>query len=381
MATYYVRPTNGSDAAAGTSFATAWKTLQYAIDNVSAGDVVRLCAESTELTNAQIDWDGSSGTVSSWITFVGASGSDGSIDGSRYTVKAGASFPGSTPLCNSGEMDYVSLANIIFDAAAEVGGTDATYALYGSSATDVAMDNVRIIGCVFRNGTAGGCVGRGWDHWHLCGCEVYGNGGIGLGGNTNNRGSGWRIFGCSIHDNASHGIQITLYEATVAGCRIYANGGSGINVTASATYNVQIIGNTIFANDADGVTFTSATNMAVVFGNSFVDSGGYGVDDGNTGADMPYVLMMESNHYDGNVTNPTSAGATPPDISNYQSGDPKFTSETDGSEDFRPTAGSPLLAGLAFLDGDIGALGPIAGGGSVIHRRSVLMGDQSTKYL
>lgn len=49
---YYVRPTNGSNGAAGTSHAAAWQTLQYALDNITRdstnGDRINLCETSAE---------------------------------------------------------------------------------------------------------------------------------------------------------------------------------------------------------------------------------------------------------------------------------------------------------------------------------------------
>lgn len=49
MTIYYVDPVSGSNGNAGTSFALAWATTQYASNNATtAGDEVRLCATGTE---------------------------------------------------------------------------------------------------------------------------------------------------------------------------------------------------------------------------------------------------------------------------------------------------------------------------------------------
>ena len=55
-------------------------------------------------------------------------------------------------------------------------------------------------------------------------------------------------------------------------------------------------------------------------------------------------------------------GTGSPYTQNNQTGDPLFTSVTDGSEDFTPTTGSPLI-GNGITGGMIGAVAHADGGG------------------
>ena len=87
MTTYYLRPTNGSDAAAGTPFAAAFKTLQKCVDTAVAGDVVRMCPEATETIAAAIDFDTNAGAAGNQILFEPGNTTDGSKDLSLfYTI-------------------------------------------------------------------------------------------------------------------------------------------------------------------------------------------------------------------------------------------------------------------------------------------------------
>jgi hypothetical protein len=56
MTTYYVRPVNGSDANAGTSYGAAKATLQAGVDLLSSGDRLIACAEADEEIDSEVSW-------------------------------------------------------------------------------------------------------------------------------------------------------------------------------------------------------------------------------------------------------------------------------------------------------------------------------------
>lgn len=86
----------------------------------------------------------------------------------------------------------------------------------------------------------------------------------------------------------------------------------------------------------------------VIYNCSFVANGGYGIND--QGAQWHSI---DNNHYHNNTSGPINGNGTTintADINttekygkNNQTGDPKFASTTDGSEDFTPQSGSPLI--------------------------------------
>jgi len=218
-------------------------------------------------------------------------------------------------------------------------------------------ENQFFISCKFHDGTSVWAVRADRDNQSFIDCECYGqlwDGLMAAGGADN-----MLLKGCSIHDNGNRG---TGFRFRVVDCVIYNNGGYGI-VTNSNTDNEDITGNTIYGNTGDGIAISSGAEPSVIVNNSISNNGGYGIN--FTGGTKNYILC-DYNHYYNNTSGETNLSETPGD--NNQSGDPLFTSVVDGSEDFTPKDGSPLIDnGLAAggESGDIGALkGASAAGGS-----------------
>jgi len=143
---------------------------------------------------------------------------------------------------------------------------------------------------------------------------------------------------------------------------IYDNGGLGVEL-GRQFYFSSVLNNTIYGNTGSGIgdsnafTLTSTPNTGRIFGNTVVSNGGYGIEDNRGGGVRGYI---DYNHFHNNTSGETDfSGGTPGD--NNQSGDPLFTSVTDGSEDFTPTSGSPLIR-TNLNDGNIGAVGNTSGG-------------------
>lgn len=348
MATYYVRPTNGSDVAAGTSFAVAFATTQKALDTVAAGDTVYLCPEATETTAVQIDVDGAAGTDINYVDFSVGNTTDGAEDLSlTYTIQASASMTGVLFLSNL--TDYYRFRNIFFDANSNAGNV-----LY--STTDSA-EYYMFSNCRFANATADGVNVKG-NNWTFLNCEVDNNGARGIDSYTSGRGS-LRMVGGSVHDNTSGGIyynssgQANFTDSVL----IYGNGSHGIECGSSGNGTVHSH-NTIYDNAGDGIRYYNASSRAQyqTYSNTFVNNTGYGVNFQAVTTDVAFVFSHNHTH------NNTSGAVNPSDPDKYpQTGDPLFASA--GTADFTPAAASPLV-GNGISGQIIGAVMPSAAGGS-----------------
>lgn len=359
MAIYYVDPLSGSDAAAGTSFGTAWATTQKAADTAVAGDEVRLCATATETPAAQIDWDTNAGTESSFITFVGADATGTPLTTGYYTI-SGASLPAATNLFYwaTAASQYVRFKHIRLTGATNhnirIGPESG-----GSFNTNLIFKN-----CRFDSATTDGIrQGYGIVNQFL-NCEVDNNGGCGYGPSgtsISGRNGSLYIHGGSIHNNVSAGVVAMNDKNMITSCLIYSNGGSGIEL-GRAYANSIISNNTIYGNTASGIGDAAHTVLSQtagqILGNSLVSNGAYGLKS-NRASNVPE--WIDYNHYYNNTSGETDfAGGTPGD--DNQSGDPLFTSTTAGSEDFTPASGSPLIR-TYVNEGNIGAVANTSAGG------------------
>ena len=344
MTTYYVRPTNGSDVAAGTSFATAFKTTQKAADTAIASDEVRLCAEATETVSAKVDMDTNSGGLGTQIDFVGASSVDGSDDGSIYTIQASASITG---ILDFNYVGYTRWRNVNFD-----GNSNADSCILNNE--DGSPYNVFIDCKMFDSITDAGIFIRGTSPWYFERCEVYGNV-KGFDCGATSRGAS-RWMGCSIHDNSGNGVEANS-RCDMSNCLVYDNGAAGLDIVWNAPHGV-IVNCVFFGNSSNGIHATNGSSNTIYHNNVFMNNGLYGID-----FDAVFRFIMMSNNLSyGNSSGHTDInGGVLPGLNN-QTTDPLFTSIVDGSEDFTPLAGSPLIAN-GLLGSDIGAIAHAAGGG------------------
>lgn len=349
MATYYVDPVSGNDGNAGTSLGTAWKTTQKALDTAVAGDSVRLCATGVETITATIDADTNAGTSINPIRFFAANAS-GTIDGTKYTIRAGAAI---TAVINfAAAADATRWQGVDFD-----GNSQATYAIYNN--VD-GSDGHNFTACRSRRATSHGIYIRG-SAWRFDGHESDNNGGQGIGHSAANRANIY-FFRGSLHHNASTGWLVDANGCRLTGSRVYRNGGSGGVELGSNSNGFMCEGNTFYGNTNDGLRFFNATSRSdnAVIGNTFTANTAYGIRF-NT-ADSDTASVCDYNHTHGNGT--AASDLTLPGNFN-KTGDPLFTSTTNGSEDFRPSSSSPLVG--ANVDGSaIGALAPAAGGSGTV---------------
>ena len=141
-------------------------------------------------------------------------------------------------------------------------------------------------------------------------------------------------------------------------CLFYRNGGSGVLQQSNSGY-ATVTNCTFYANTSDGWTGKDAANRnpVTIMNNTFVSNGGYGYAAKDTDRQ---ALMVSHNHHYGNTSGATEVtDALGVDLI---TGDPLFTTTTDGSEDLAPTANSPLInAGPHGMT--IGAVPLVSGGG------------------
>lgn len=352
MTTYYVDPASGSDSNAGTSFAAAWATTQKAADTAVAGDLVRLCDTATETTSVQIDFDTNNGTATGIIEFESWN-STGTARKPGYTIQASASITSLVEF--SGTIDFVRFRGVTFD-----GNSNATNVI-GNLTSDLNHD-IYFRQCSFTGGTSHGLNLRGTTNpsFSFLDCHAYGNA-IGVHHAVSNRGQLiWR--GGSIHDNTSHGWEIDRTNCIMARCQIYDNGGDGI-LAVSNSAGTAVINCTIYGNAGDGIELSpfSGRDWTELTGTTLTGNGGYGLNAATTGN----IKRSAYNHHYNNTSGSSDVTALLGD--DVVTGDPLFTSTTDGSEDFAPQDGSPL-DGAGISGSDIGAVGsvdPVGGGGTV----------------
>jgi len=324
MATIHVKAaaTGGGNGSSGFPY-----TLQEAFDNVAAGDEIRVWADSTYSVGAQIDIDTTAGTAALPIVVNGANAS-GTVDGTRPVLQASAAI--GRILYIDALADYYRINSLDFD-----GNSNAT-AIVDTS--NVATAGVTFHRCKLHGATGYGLYSNGFV-FQLFDCDIYGNGSDGCKGNIN---LGFRAISyCRIHDNGGVGVALGRPAQILAGNHIYDNGGHGI-VWGGAVGNVVwvITENTVYGNGGSGLYIGENQHMGggIVTNNSFVANGAYGVA---LNAKIVSLIVFDNNHTHGNTSG--ACDGTLPGSSN-QTGDPLFASVTDGSEDFTPGTGSPLLA-------------------------------------
>jgi hypothetical protein len=188
-------------------------------------------------------------------------------------------------------------------------------------------------------------------------CNIHTNTGDGLSAQSAafSRWTNGKVLGCSIHDNGDAGIRTSGAEIIISNCLIYDNTDGIIIPSTAVTKSFCGITNcTFFNNSADGIdgsATAAGTISSGIYNNTFRSNGGSAFTLGNLD-----TFNIDYNHANNNTTSDTLPG------DNNATGDPLFTSEVDGSEDFIPLTGSPLI-GAGVNGGNIGAVAHADGGG------------------
>ena len=334
MTTYYVRQSGGSDGNAGTSFALGWATIQHAADTAVAGDTVLICADGTHAPTATIDFDTNAGTDRNPILFKGAA-SDGTDDGTRVTIDGSGITSAPTFKLTT------AVDRLVFDGIRITGATDSAIA---DGPSDQA-NSIHLRNCRFDNAANHGVELYGtYSVFENIECDNNGGSGISTESQTSRLGSSF-IYRSSFHHNTSHGLHYGPGTSTILRCLFYRNGGDGLSIQREME-NVSILQNIFHANTGDGIGVQSSETITnhpgTVIGNVFTDNGAYGVsfyaDDHHFPGSVDYNLYGT-----GDMANTSGARQNFPTGDNDLSGDPLFTSTTNGAEDFTPATGSPQI--------------------------------------
>jgi len=287
----------------------------------AAGDQLRICDDGVHPITAALSLTSTSGTLSNPLRIEGAS-ARGVIDGSAPTIRADNSAIG-TMVDGGSNVENIVHRNLDLD-----GNSNATNIAFGNSGNSKNWRwyNVRMH---HADGGFGYKLRSGGDV--LIDCEID-NCANGLESST---GKGpILIIRSSIHDCTAWGINWSKSTLDIRNSLIYRNTSGGIK---SSIGGGAIEGNTIFGNGGDGLDLTVNGSISLK-NNTLSSNGGYGL---NTSISSDDLLEADYNHYYNNTSGETNLSETPGD--NNQSGDPLFTSVVDGSEDFTPKDGSPLI--------------------------------------
>lgn len=317
----------GAFAADGTGIATA-------ITLIAAGDEVNVASNpisgkeydvATTITIPAV-----TGTSANKIIIKGVNYSDGSdllVTDVKPTLIAVAGL-GANPiiLLNSGTSEYYKWMNITFDAA-NIGN----YCVYNSVTSTYYHTFYR---CNFKNSISYGIRWNTGSYFHrLIECNIYNNDSSGI-----LLGNYAYLNDCYSYKNGNRGFtggSQVAYDKCVA----YGNTSDGFNLGANSTID-NCIG---YNNGASGLLISDAITYVVVTNNSFVNNTIYGIN--LDGIDTAPILL-NNNHCYNNTTAHYSEGAdsTWADFQNGNNitGDPKFISTTEGSENFDLLFDSPL---------------------------------------
>ena len=344
--------------------------IQAALDLVAAGDTIKISNAGTHTLGASVTVDGATGTAGSNITVEGvvaATGVQCAVTDTLPVITTGSTLADGLFKCYEATK-YYKYYCLEFDGAKD-DGVRATYCV--SEDGIGGIQGYGFYGCLFHDAESSAVYWGGTARYHLIvvDCEIFDNGGSGI-GRTHIARNCPQVFNCSIHDNGGNGIEIGAFLAYINGNLIYNNAGHGIDLAAS---EAVISNNVLYGND-DGL-YVSVTSVyrVIIYNNTAVFNRGYGFN--LNGMVLGEIDYFGHNHaYDNDQDEGIAAGGDYCSEcaseaifqafgnGNNRTGDPKFASVVDGSEDFTPGTGSDLI-GNALNGGDIGALQSVGGGG------------------
>lgn len=316
MTTYYT-----SSAALGGgvgSYADPF-TLQEAFDTATAGDEVRVLNDGTYYPTATIDVDTNLGTATSAIVFVGRNSADTAEE--VATISATSLTSGNVMYINFGVTThaYVHLKKLKFDG--NVSGTPIV------NSNNFYVRGLHWFDCIFTNSDHyafnSGCYNS-----TMTRCQFIDNASISLFGFRNGLivGCYFEGSGTGVYENALFGCQHTYFYGCVfrnVG-NAYSDMGGFFNCTFDGNSNQAkaIAANVSNTTPIVNCVFANYTTRAIESGSSQISSAIKGCYFYNNTADTDFTI---------DSTN-TLGGA-----------DPQFTNTTNGTEDYTPQTGSPLI--------------------------------------
>lgn len=300
---YYVRPVNGSDVAGqGTSHATAYQTLNFAVNDIasthgqnagSLADRINICDEGQVTVTASLSWTSNllgrtyegytsvAGDGGIADIYMGVGGAAYQFQGRNYTYFRNLDISGGlNPLqINTGWADNVK----IHDTSSGCIGMGASSFLMNCEAYNISnyyvsatSGNVSIVGCKFWRGTGSGITSDGitlGNNSRVAHTLVD----IGNGGNFAIKCNSSVVFveNCSLIARSPTGtngaVRASSVTTHVNNCLIQGWSGTGqVAVqTSSAQYNIASVTNSAFYdNDSDYV----ANSVSSDAGNEFLNA-------------------------------------------------------------------------------------------------------------
>lgn len=341
MATYYVRASGGSDGNSGLDFANAWATIQFAVNNVIANDVVIICSDGIHYLTSYTYITPLMGSTSygEAVKLIGGNAT-GVIDGTKAILN-GSGITSSYGLFRMEVQRNIHFVNLI------VTGHSLGYGFYFGSTTNssqILIDSCIIDSCDtgIYNAEASGTKGL-----VIVNSEILSNTNEGISGYCGDL----HIIKTNIHHNGNNGIYCynqDNQEMVVIGCLIYRNGTNGILGNRSI-YRHTYINNVIALNGGDGIRYTYGYIHNVnLCNNVLYGNGGYGFISTVVTGNYLFAAVKNNCCYL-NTSGPTNinGGVLPGDDNIYV--DPEFASVTNWSENFKPINGSPLInSGFGF---------------------------------
>ena len=262
---YYVRGTNGTDSAGGgTSHATAYQTIQFAIDDIVAthgkqssatADRINLCDESAfVLTSALDSTNYGNGAIQRWLVFQGYTSTPGDgglfdidLNGGAYSIVSGTHDYWTFAY---GKLHNNSGANYLWDFDG-VGQRAFMIEFYDSA----------------HSAVGGGSSGSGAEHCWFHDIERYGTESLPF------------VINCLFTNGTTKKFLKAIYRPTAATHNLVSVDGStdGIEV---AQYNTAI-NNTVLSSAGTGKGINCALYFHTIFNNiveGFSGTGGLGIN-------------------------------------------------------------------------------------------------------
>lgn len=343
MATYY-QGSGGNDSNDGLSWGNRFATMQKLFDTCTAGDTGYFQGETVSST---VDIDTNTGTSDAPIIYHGCDSSGNALSGSsQATIDTSSTLANGVLHASANTPDYLIFKQMKVDGG---GSGNGEYCV--QTADSDSHHAWTFVNCRFTNADNHGLYIRAASPWTFVNCQIDNNGAGGSGNGilpTNNARGSFNLINCRIHDNADAGARIGYSSSNlliVKGCVFYDNGDVGLYCGATTNYAI-ICNNVFFKNSSDGIYFSSGNDTIILYNNIFRINGGYGINSNN---DIDHFVYMDYNCSHVNTSGHWNLNGGTLFGSNNVTSDPKFTSETDGSEDFTLQSDSPCIdAGFGY---------------------------------
>ncbi|MBN1898907.1 MAG: right-handed parallel beta-helix repeat-containing protein [Spirochaetes bacterium] len=288
-ADYYIK-TNGTDGLSGTSWAQAWRSLQYSASNLSPGDTVTV-SNGTYFEQVYIYSNGSAGNPITFRSFnpgqaiVDGTGKDSCfyLEGKSYITIDGFTIKHAT---NYGiSMEGISINNFVLN---NIISSNNTYGIHINA--DESDNNLIFNNTIFGTNQNRGIIIYGGDHNLIKSNRIHShnNAGIGLHSGAYSN----QVVKNAIYSNNYYGVIITsLYNYILTNDIFSTNQRYGIYVS-QGRFNI-IRSNRIHRNDLSGVQIDMDASTNYIIRNSIYSNLGYGVYNNTAFGEYNYVLSND----------------------------------------------------------------------------------------